>query len=327
MKNFIFSLVCLFAFSCATTIKNFDSYNKSPLLQSEFMPNSHALEKKLPTVVIFDFQTESANAKRIGATSIVSDYLTSVLISGKLAEVQDRKNLSALEDEIKLAEISGNSKGSTVKAVDFAIEGSIANVTFSSEFVRASYDSNGKMIEPDSFYYTATAQGFIKIYELPSLRVIETIPFSGIAKNSEDAKSASSLQIGRFKASGKVEGKNFDDTLAKEAVRNAISKTTNKFKSNFAKTGYIMEKRVLGENTIFLVNLGFSDGIKQNDKLQISQKYSELNPLTGTEEISIRNIGYGIVADKTEDKKTWIVVKDKNTASKIRLGDAVKVLY
>ena len=88
-----------------------------------------------------------------------------------------------------------------------------------------------------------------------------------------------------------------------------------------------MEKRVLEDKAIFLINLGSSDGIKQDDKLQIFQKYSELNPLTGTEDAGIRVIGVGIIADKTEDLKTWIVVKDKKTASKIRLGDIVKVTY
>ena len=66
------------------------------------------------------------------------------------------------------------------------------------------------------------------------------------------------------------------------------------------------------------------DVIKPEDRIQ---KYSELNPLTGMEDAGIRVIGVGIIADKTEDLKTWIVVKDKKTASKIRLGDIVKVTY
>jgi curli biogenesis system outer membrane secretion channel CsgG len=326
MRYLLLSVTAFFLFSCATTIKNFDDYQKSPLLESEFMPTQKALQKSLPSVVVFDFETSNENAKKISATTVIENSLSEILISNKLAEIQDRKNLSKLQNEIRLAEISGKANFSGIKAIDFAVDGNVSNVTFSSEFMKASYNNAGQIIQPERFRYTSTVQGSIKIYELPSLKLVQTINFSGSASKSEEIKRGG-INFRGFSVSEKPEAKSFDDTLAKDAVRNAIANAQNNFKSFFAKTGYIMEKRVLEDKTIFLINLGSSDGIKQDDKLQIFQKYSELNPLTGREDAGIRVIGVGIIADKTEDLKTWIVVKDKKTASKIRLGDIVKVTY
>ena len=324
MKKVLVSGLLLLLASCATTIKDFNKYQKAPLLQAEFMPNQQELTKKLPSVVVLEFQTDDENAKKISATRFVEDSVIDILHRNKLVELQDRKNLTKLENEIRLAEISGSNKVSNIKSVDFAIDGNISNVSFSSEFQSAFKDQDGKIITPDSYRYVASVNGSIKVYQLPSLTIVDTISFSGSAYRNEEVKDGG-IKYRDFQLTSKEKAKEFDPALAKRAVQNAINNSAYKIKSVFAKTGYIMEKRVLDGQTIFLINLGQRDGIKQEDKVQIHQKYSDYNPLTGKTEIATRLVATGTVADKTEEGKTWIIVKDG--AAQIKLGDIVKVVY
>jgi hypothetical protein len=286
------------------------------------MPSKTALEKKVPSVVIFNFTTENENAKKISAPKLVEDYIAEILIANKLTDLQDRNNLTKLENEIRLAEISGN-QSSNIKSVDFAIDGNVSTVTFDSQFLSASYSAETKrMIYPDRYQYTATVQGSIKIYQIPSLKVMDTISFSGSAHKVEEAKGS---KIWKIKLMDNA--KEFDQGLVKEAVRKSLEKNSYKLKSFFAKTGYIMEKRVLKDKTIFLISLGSNDGIRQEDKVNIYQKYSETNPLTMEDEVAEKLINSGTVADKVESGKSWIVIKNKNDVSKIKLGDIVKIRY
>jgi PBP1b-binding outer membrane lipoprotein LpoB len=324
MKKALILGLLLFIFSCATTIKNFDSYQKAPLLKAEFMPNPDAIYTKIPSVIILPFQTEDYNAKSIGANAIVENTISSILISHKLVTIQDRKNLKKLNDEILLTELQ-NKTNSEIKSANFAIEGEVSNVGFSSEFRSARYSQDGSLISPQSYEYTATVQGAIKIYELPSLTVVDTIVFSGQASRTEEVKDGG-ISIGKFQLTQTERAKQFDVNLAKQAIQNAITRNAFRLKSIFAKTGYIMEKRSFEDKSIFLISLGLRDGIRQEDKLQIFQKYEDLNPLTGKTEILTRLIAVGTVADKTEETKTWVVIKPED-AKKIKLGDAAKVIY
>lgn len=313
-------LAFFFLASCATTIKNFDMYEKAPILNTEFMPSKSDFEKKVPSVVIFDFTTSDQNAIKINANKFVEDYISELLIKNKMAEVQDRKNLKKLQDEIKLSELYG-SKKSEIKAVDYAIDGSITNLTFDSEFIGPSYNTEGDLVRRAGYEYTSTIQGFIKIYEVPSLKVVDTISFSGSAYKYEEAAG---MKIWKIRTIDPA--KSFDQELIKEATRSAMARNNYKIKSFFAKSGFILEKRTLKDKTIFLISIGYEDGIRQDDRIDIYQRYSTLNPITGEEAVSTKLIATGKVADKTEEKFTWIVVDGKK-ASTIKLGDIAKVNY
>ncbi len=210
-------------------------------------------------------------------------------------------------------------------SIDYAIEGEVANVGFSSQYYGAIYFPDGTLQRPARYEYTASVQGNVKIYELPSLNVIETIQFSGSATEVEDVKSEG-ISIGKFSLNSKSQAKNFDANLAKVALKKALARSSASIKNVFAKTGYIMEKRVLGDKSIFLISLGTNDGIRQETKVKIIQKYEELNVLTGKTEILQKQISTGKVADRNEETKVWIVVP-KESANGIKLGDIAKVVY
>ena len=100
-----------------------------------------------------------------------------------------------------------------------------------------------------------------------------------------------------------------------------------KVKNFFAKMGYVLEKRSLKDKSIFKINLGSSDGIKQGDKFEIISKYSVNNNLTGATDVEKRIIATGKISDKIDPKTCWIIIDDKNDADLIRLGDTVKFKY
>jgi hypothetical protein len=317
-------LTLLVLFSCSTTIKDFDKYQKSPLLQTEFMPNPDLIYTKLPSVVIFPFQTTNRNAQTIGATSITESEIVSILTTNRLATVQDRKNLKKLEEEIKLSEVQSG-KNSVLNSANYAIDGEVSSITFSSKYRHDTDSEAYGLSKSEGYEYTAFAQGYLKIIEIPSLSTVETILFSATVVDFQESKGTN-LSLGKFNFSGKDKPKEFDENLARMAIKKAIQSNAYKLKTAFAKTGYIMEKRILKDKVIFLVSLGSRDGIKQEDKVEILQKYEDLNVLTGKREILQRKIAVGTVADKTEESKTWIVVPNEK-AHLIKLGDPVKLIY
>jgi hypothetical protein len=318
-------LACLLLFSCATKIKDFEKYQKAPLMQTQFMPNPDAIYGKVPSATIFAFETSDVNAKSIGATAIAEGEIANLLISNKLVILKDRKNLGKLANEIKLHEIKGTGNSALMDSIDYAIEGEVANVGFSSQYYGAIYFPDGTLQRPARYEYTASVQGNVKIYELPSLNVIETIQFSGSATEVEEVKSEG-ISIGKFSLNSKSQAKNFDVNLAKIALKKALARSSASVKNVFAKTGYIMEKRILGDKSIFLISLGTNDGIRQETKVKIIQKYEELNVLTGKTEILQKQISTGKVANRNEETKVWIVVP-KESANGIKLGDIAKVVY
>ncbi len=325
MKKHLLILFCLIVASCSTTIKDFDKYQKAPLLRTEFAPDPNSIYKAVPTALILPFTNGDENSKVISANSIVENEVANILVSNKLVMLQDRKNLKTLNDEIKLSEIQ-NSKSAELRAVDFAIEGEVSSVAFSSQYQDAKYNDDGSLFRPERYIYTASVRGSMKVYELPSLRVVDTIPFEGQEYSYEDVKD-SGISYKSLKISNKNNAKQFDANLARKALDLAVRKNAYRLKSVFAKTGYIAEKRTLGDKSIFLISLGSNDGIGQETKVQIIKKYDDLNALTGKTETLERVIGRGTVADKTEATKTWIVLDDEKMATSIKLGDVVKIIY
>jgi hypothetical protein len=319
----LFSLLILCA--CSTTIKDFDKYKKAPLLQTEFMPNPESISSKTPSVVIFEFKTTNKNAETIGATSIVEGEIANILLGSKLATVQNRQNLKKLENEIKLAELQ-TGVNTSLNSVNYAIDGEVSSITFSSRYVGPVYNEDKSLKRKAMFEYTASAQGFIRIIEVPSLITVENIQFNSTVFSNQETRSENNLSIGKFNLKTQEKPKEFDENLARLAIQRAISSNADKIKSIFAKTGYVIEKRVLNDKSIFLVTLGARDGIRQEDKVEFLQKYEDLNVLTGKRETLQRTVAFGVVADKTEETKTWIVVP-KEQANLIKLGDPVKVRY
>ncbi len=319
--------------SCSTTISNFDAYQKQFLSKTKFMPSKDNVEGKAPKIVVFSFdQNNNQIVMQAGLGDSMANDVENVLGKNRLGEIVDRKAAIKLQKEISLAEMNktGSYKGPIV--ADYAISGAISNAGFTSKYSNGTtyYNPQSRQLVtlPPKYTYSADVAGNLKIYELPSLSVIEAIEFSDKKSRSEAVQQDGGFALGSIQIGGKkVEGAKRDDSLVRQAGGNAISDIEVDIKNFFAKKGYILEKRTFKNKAIFKISLGSSDGIKQNDKFEITGQYETQNPLTDQIDVERRIIATGTVADIVDPKTCWVVLDDTKKADSVRLGDSVKIKY
>ncbi len=319
--------------SCSTTIKNFDEYQKQFLSKSKFMPNKENLDGKTQKIVVFALeQNNNEIATQSGLGDSLANNVENLLSKNRLGEIVDRKAAEKLQKEIALAEMkkTGSYKGPIV--ADYAISGSISNAGFTSKYSSGSTFYNpqsGQMVSvPPKYTYSADVAGNIKIYELPALSVVESIEFSAKKSRSEATQQDGGVSLGGLQIGGKkVEGAKRDDSLVRKAAEDAISDIEVDVKNFFAKKGYILEKRILDNKSIFKISLGSADGIKQDDKFEVIGQYESENSITNEVEVERRIIATGSVSDLIDPKTSWVVIGDAKKAEVLRLGDAVKMKY
>lgn len=327
------SALALLAASCAPTISNFDEYQKQFLTKSSFLPTAENLDGKPQKVVVFALDENSNDvATQAGLGTSIANNVENVLSQNKLAELIDRKASGKLQKEIALSEMNKTGSYKGPKVADYAISGSISNAGFTSKYSSGSTIVNPKTgyvtSIPPRFSYASEVSGNLKIYELPSLTVAENIEFTGKSARSENVQNNGGINLFGIKAGGKdSEGAKRDDSLVRKAASDAIDNARIAIKNFFAKKGYILEKRVYKNKSIFKISLGSSDGVEQGDKLEIIGQYETENSITGQSETEKRIITTAKISDKIDMKTSWIIIDDLAKADKIRLGDMVKVKY
>lgn len=326
-------ILLLFFSSCSPTISNFNSYLPQVLPRTDFMPSPDLAEGKSPKIVVFELDDKSnETAKQAELGKSITVAVENVLTQNRLAELVDRSAAEKLEKEIALAEMNKTGSYKGPRIADYAISGAIGNAGFakkySSGFVLPNKDGSFTRIPP-KFTYSTSVLGNLKVYELPSMQVVENFEFSGRKSRSEEVKTDNNLSVGGLIEFGgqKAEGLNRDDALVRSAGIEAIDDISFDIKNFFAKKAFIMEKRSLKDKSIFKISAGSLDGIKQGDKFEVIGKYEINNELTGKTEIERRIIASGVVADKIDPNSAWVLIDDEETENLIRLGDMVQFKY
>jgi hypothetical protein len=319
--------------ACSPNISNFHSYLPQEFPRTNFMPSPDMVEGKSPKVVVFeldDGENETARQAELGKSMTVA--LENVLSEHRLAQIVDRKAAKKLEKEIALIEMNktGTYKGPQI--ADYAISGAIGNAGFTSKYSSGMVlpSASGTLTRiPPSFTYISDVAGNVKIYELPSMTVIENIEFTGKKTKKEQVRTNNNISIGGIIEFGgqKAEGLSRDDGLVRNAGIEAVDNISFILKNFFAKKGFILEKRALKNKAIFKISVGSSDGVKSGDKFEIIGKYENFNALTGKTEIERRVIVSGKVSDRIDPKSSWVLIDDKDSVNLIRLGDLVKFKY
>ena len=149
------------------------------------MPTEEQLEKKTVKVAVFDFdEKDIALAKQANLGKSLAGELETFLAKNKLAELVDRNASSKLQQEIQLAEMNKTGAYAGPKVADYAVSGIITNADFNSKYVEGSVyinPKNGNTVTiPPKFVYKAAVSGNIKVYELPSLDVVNAIDLLNI---------------------------------------------------------------------------------------------------------------------------------------------------
>ncbi len=334
MKKLLIALVCVLAFSsCAPTIKDLSLYQKQYLTKSKYLPSKDELKGKTPTMVVFPLEVSNNTARRSSLDKSVASNIENILTKNKLVKLVDRRAAKILEKEIKLSELNntGSYKGPQIS--DYAISGSISDAGFNKKYIAASSylnpDSGQYVNTPAKFRYSANVSGNIKVYKLPSMNVDQNIEFRGSATRSENVQTQGGVRIGAVAVGGtQSAGKSKDDNLVRKAAQNAIANIEVEIKNALSARGYVLEKRVNEDgDLIFKVTVGSRNGIEHGDDVEIVGKFDVSNPITNDYEVEKRSVAKGVISNIIQPRFAWIIVKDKKTAAKIRLGDVVKLKY
>ncbi|MFM7620274.1 MAG: hypothetical protein ACKO47_01525 [Alphaproteobacteria bacterium] len=319
--------------SCAPTIKDFNKYQKQFLSETEFMPSEENLEGKAPKVVVFEFDEANIDtAKQADLGNSISKSVENVLSTNRLAEIVDRKSATKLQKEVQLAEMNKTGAYKGPRIADYAISGAISNADYATKYTSGSTyinPKNGQIVSiPPRYVYTSNVAGNIKVFELPSLQVVDSFEMKGKNVRSENVQSNGGISLGGIKIGGEdVSGTARDDGMVRKAGEDAVDEASTDIKNFFAKKGYILEKRALEGKSIFKINIGSTDGIKHGDKFEVIGQYETQNPISGKTEIERRIITTGKVSQLIDPKNCWIVLDDKNQDNVVRLGDTVKMKY
>jgi len=302
---------------CGPKVK-LTEYKPVSIAKADIMPTASELEHKKPKVVVMALQNGSTDLiRRVDAGKAVADSTESILVNSKLVELVDRGAAVKLQQELSLVELKGDS-GKTYQGpdvADVAIAGSVSSGGVSSQFseARTSCDKKGKCYtSPATCSYQGSVSGTMKLYELPSLKVIDSFSISGSTSYSEEGYCKS----------------NFDkEGLISKAAENAPSSIKVDLLNQFSPKGYITERRNNEGKTIFLAQLGSLQGATYNLKVKLYAMRSTVNPLNGTVTNEEIYIGEGKVSDQITPNTSWILIEDKEVADQIRLGDYVKYDY
>lgn len=331
LKYFLLFFV---AISCAPKIKNFELYEKQFISKSQFLPTKEQLSGKLSKIAVFELdENDNQVATNASLKASIANNVENILSKQRLALIVDRKATKKLQDEVKLSELNKTGQYKGPEIADFIISGSISNAGFTKKYKSGSTYIDPKtknlVTVPPSFLYQTEVSGNLKIFEVPSLAVIEVIEFSGSASRTENVQQDGGFSLGAIRVGGvQSKGIDRDDSLVRRAAEDAIISIEPDLKNALSQRGYILEKRTLeAKKTIFKISIGSENGIKNGDKFDVIAKYEVQNPITNEVEIESKIIASGVVGDIIDPKSSWVILKNEKHVSKVRLGDTIKMKY
>lgn len=332
MKKILCILILLTA--CSVKIKNFEKYQKAPLLELETMPTKEEINTKLPKVIIISEKSETGEVQAINAQNLIKNNIFKELQSKHYAEIIERFDSNSIQKEIQIAELEGKASNA-IASVDYIINIGVPNVTFSHDakedilYIATSMAANNiPASRPVIYEYNSVVDGVVKLYEVPSLKIAKVISVKGSHTSREKGTTGSSAQIGIFaiESNTAIASKAKDDNITYKAVQNATRPAINEMKQFFKKKGFISEKRSLKNKVIYSLNRGIEDDFKPQTKVLITRLVERRNSLTDEDEMNEEAICTGIVANRATAKVSWIVF-DVACQDKIRLGDKATIVY
>lgn len=316
----LLTLTLLILSGCGASIDSIEAFSPIPLEKSPFMPSKEEIKSgktKIVLTPIDDSNFKLAQQANLGQSLYVE--LERELSASGTVEILDREIAQKFENEIRLSEMSADSQMSDIElsAAKYAISGSLSNARFSSRFTQTQRwrDKEGKLhIIPAHYTYTASVSGILKIYAIPSMKVLKTIEFSDNTSRREDSRFYGNRHY-PFDVSG----------MLNKAGKDAIHSTRHIFKNYLAPKGYIMEQRSDGDDEIVKVSIGSADGLEKGDEVEIYTIQSTINPFTDEPEIQSVKIADGLVSNKITPHRAWIILENKT--QELKIGDYIKASY
>lgn len=318
-KRFLAALliVTMLSVGCATKEEpqaDVSVFRDVALKEGEILPGKDQLKQERAKIVVLETEDRFASENGRESGEVFANTVEQEL-NETASEVVDRTLSHRLSNELKLAELNGTGGYKGPQVAQYAIRGQINSVEYvvtkSAQLISRIFKNKDEL--PVRFDHKVNVEGAIKIYEIPSLRLITAINVKGSA--SEDDS-----ETGENKATRAA--------LLKTAINYAISDQSHEIKNFFAPKGYVVERRSNGEQSMFKVLLGREQGAKPGDYVAIySPRMKETDAFSLKGQMEEVLVAEGTLDDSVGDTVSWVVVDDMDTSVKVRLGDYVKVRY
>jgi len=319
-------LVSTFLTGCigGANIKSVDAYSKRPLVKASIMPTTDQLKGAKTRVVVLDISNNNIGvAKKASLGTAIRGKVESML-SDAGVELIDRSLAAKLQKEITLAEVKGKSKVNYKgpKVADYTVSGNVVAANYTQRYSASStwYDKKGRRhYSPPSCSYSVQFEGVLKIHELPSLRLVDTIKITDTESKSQTLRRYAS-RCHRYNQS-QLNG------LAIGAGVDAVYESKVQLQNNFSPRGYVSEYRVKGDEHIFRITMGKLAGVKEGQVVNVIKLVADTDGLTNETTIEDKIHTEAEVSNQIGKKYSWIAVDDAAKAKQIRLGDVVKVKF
>lgn len=295
------TLATLAVAGCATTKieGGLGAWKEVALPQGDIVPQNTDPGRRTRVVVM---PGQGSAYARVATTA-----LEAALSTGGV-EVVDRSLADKLDGELRLVEARGSGSYGGPDVADFAIRVVMGNTAWGSDYTApSSYTDRktGKVTQmPGGHAHKGSASMTLRIYALPSLKVVDALQANGSVRTSLQPRAA-----GPGDANG----------LMTAATEDGIKSKSNAVLNEFAPKGYITAKRVREKLAIFRVQLGRNTGTKTGETVEI---WTLQKSGSSVDEVMI---GKGRISDIVSADGSWIVVDDEKVASSVRSGDYVKV--
>lgn len=313
----------VFLGGCATGAKTkgaVQGMQDVPLEDAPVMPTKLQIERAMAgsrTRVVVMQPEEVVASRGAGLPAVAIATLEQML--GRGVEIVDRNVAGRLDAELKRAEMMGGGSAPAYSGgdvADFAISVVMGAATWTSQEVAASQyidKKTGKpVITPRSFTHGARSSMTVRVFEMPSLRLVSSIPM-------DSSVTVSGQPSPNTQAQGME--------LMRRATENAINENRGPVLNDFAPRGYATERRVKGDLSYFRTTLGKRTGAKIEQDIEIVRLQTSVDPLTKKRSVNEAIIAKGVVSDDIGDDHSYVAVKDAKEAARVRKGDVVRTKF
>lgn len=298
---------------CAVRIDAVERWSPVPLDDAEFTPSAVLLQGR-PRVAVLDVTSESAAAMGAGLPDVARASLEQLLGAAGL-EITDAATTSALQATLRL---NGTQAAMVPYAgpevADFVIDLVVGSVLLNTRFIDAVEVAGrgGETLRiPASYRHEARVAMTVRIYQLPSLRLVSSMPVEGVSSLSNQEPQATPEQ---------------GQSLLRVATESALQQRRAEILAETAPRGYVLERRTRGTASIFRVALAKSTAARSEDRVEILSQRPDPDSTPRSPRIEQVLVAQGSVAlTDAGAGSTWVLVSDEAQARAVRRGDVVRV--
>ncbi|MED5523656.1 MAG: hypothetical protein VX447_02710 [Pseudomonadota bacterium] len=251
-------------------------------------------------------------------SNLINDNLKQLLMSSGNTVVERGLSKKFLA-ELKAAEARGVYKENGPIIADTAITVKLASLGYSGEFYESSTwkDKDGKSHrDPAYCKFESQAKLFVHVYKIPSMEMVNKYDYDG-EESTRIEMNSSRCPINK----GTLDG------LYRAAISSALKSGTATTMNDLAPSAYIVERRDLGNESLYRVTINGAKGAHAGGKVRFYRKEKNVNPITKDVRVDELLIGEGEITDSIDATGAYVLVKDKAIIDKLMIGDVVKLKH